>query len=188
MIKWKHRAWCLKKNSRVHGGSSESPGSLRRQSGEPREGGDARPQGMMAVGPCGACCVCGNAEFGLKWRAWGRMCGCALMATERTLAKRTTMWNRNKRQQGWGRGAWNRKKIRDLPPYDSLERNPFFPQGYFGKEFQLKIRMGLPLDPREEKIMLLWDPGAEAWGSCSLKRTSPMKGRSPWNNETSGTI
>ena len=53
------------------------------------------------------------------------------------------------------------KEIRDLPPYDSLERNQFFPQGYFGKEFQLKIRMGLPLDPREEKIMLLWDPGAE---------------------------
>ena len=39
--------------------------------------------------------------------------------------------------------------------------NQFFPQGYFGQEFQFKIRLGLPLDPREEKIMLPWDPGAE---------------------------
>ena len=60
-------------------------------------------------------------------------------------------------EEGLGTG----KENKGLAAYDSLERNQFFPQGYFGKEFQLKIRLGLPLDPREEKIMLPWDPGAE---------------------------
>lgn len=88
------------------------------------------------------------------------MSWCALMATDRTLAKRTI--RTRKEDSGAGENGLSiGKGNKGLATYNSLERNQYFPQGYFGKEFQLELKMRLPLDTRQEKILLLWDPGAE---------------------------